>query len=1584
MSGKDMRLRLVLRRDEFPEVRLIWNVSLENDPTISKLLEKVNETIPLEIEQRGLENYVVELHDNDGTSFECLHFQTVRSVLKPDDRVFIRALDRDDNRRRRISGRYRISPDGRHLIDGIPFGRRLLKVSSSRPDVLPPRKRARLAYDQEDPDDEDDDDFPGEEEDTPMLLLTNGEQDNDTGGSSSVRINAEFDDADADAEDDDLDSEAEIDDTHDHTEHEGSDQGQLESSSDEDMEDEEPDDEDLEGELEDLMKDNADYNTEEEVEPEAESSDIETSHEGSLNKTSALRAAFPLAPMALCEKLLDNSNGDLKKAYRSLVDAFHPELSESAVLAWRPSGKQTLPKTSTSQAGALVGATSSKHTKERRDAIEDAEDQWESTEEEDEEEVPDFVRQFDHRGLPPGSITSGKGLAQMAAVSGSLTNNKINGESETTSTTLKESKASPEKTMSDNDDTSSDDTSSSSSEDDDSGPESDGSSEDIDRDSSDDDEEDGDSNNSQDDSEGNDVDLEGDNSLMSDSDMLSGSDSDSDDILEDDSEDDSEDDNEDHDSGPEESSTRLPLSIPQGNFDEDNDPNQDTTSSESSSDSDMSSSENSSEAESSSESESEQVEEESSSNREEPTKPQIRKESSKSLQRIQAMLPQVPANPTTEVNPVPVPPGAGKESTRKRNARRRAAKKAKKQAQQAAPSTDTSSMNKETEPSTSVLDEKALFEAKRQELLNAIANGGVEVGPSSQLDDSLNNSNVTKRKRQEQDGLDDQAVQEATPAKTPANQDDQSSASAQKKRRIDVGAGRRMLFGALGLRNPKNKEDEEKLRAGLMKDVRPLENPRLKQDLKGTQPTDDDGGKPTEEDLDSWKNKIIYRAVECCQEGIVLSEPPFPFVQRWDPQQQGYWSQKKNKRGGQSKKAQRNETHFYQDSRSNKKRKHDESSMWDEEGYDDTFNGIDDNTNADVELNYDDPEDDQHCETNGPTNDASQFTDMDDLPSLPADLSTLPDLRPGEVQAGMVITWQQWACSSATGWQPQLSNVTGVVVRIDDDATGVEVCLAKRDRYLDRNEKKYDHNGQRIYDKFEAPDLDDDDEEEDEGFRTMGFAEMQQPKILQQPLPAMTTSEERMEPVGNLPSEKPAPEAEPSTTTEEMQIDAPEQSNSGELGKESAFGVEKNPGISPVEQGQHASDGSVSGLSQVSSPSRQLHESTSQAVGGISRDRSTQDIPSRGGAGSDIPSEKPSLDVTESGIPSARQSSAPLFDSLETDVAVGTPKKVKSKAAVPPSSASSARSGRQPDYAMDVNDTQQDSLKTTDDGVSAAANSEGPRGPESDEDVSTPTPKPNRQSELVALKEEGTAGNGQPLSPANPSTPSSLSSINTVWNTAREALSSRNTQTPSLSQPQSQSFTTKTSERMRALKDHEYEEAMRKLDDFSDDLDSISRVPDSFKRSSQVSGLNSIANGDKLKIQPRSNSPRIKISPPPTRKRRSTKPPTRFSLPPGTQVVDLSSDSEPAYAENYADDDVDGTYSPEPDSFPRGNGWVHKRVGAKNHKPRNMSAPISSQPTTSRELLSSSSQSYQPSLSLPSPSITNPSRFKSRKTSSRF
>jgi hypothetical protein len=82
-----MRLRLTVRRNGIPEVKLMWNVDLSTDPTIYHLVANVNETVPLESGEWTLEDYAVEHVQKDGAGFEYLHFQSVRDVLKEDDRV---------------------------------------------------------------------------------------------------------------------------------------------------------------------------------------------------------------------------------------------------------------------------------------------------------------------------------------------------------------------------------------------------------------------------------------------------------------------------------------------------------------------------------------------------------------------------------------------------------------------------------------------------------------------------------------------------------------------------------------------------------------------------------------------------------------------------------------------------------------------------------------------------------------------------------------------------------------------------------------------------------------------------------------------------------------------------------------------------------------------------------------------------------------------------------------------------------------------------------------------------------------------------------------------------------------------------------------------------------------------------------------------------------------------------------------------------------------------------------------------------------------------------------------------------------
>lgn len=142
-----MRLQLSVRRHTLPVIDILFSTrSLNPDPatsnpgaTIAQLLQDIHDVVPLQNDDWGLEDYAVEVN-----GYECLHFAPYESVLRDNDQVVIRALKTEDLRRRRLGGRHQISSDGKHLIDGVTFGREWLR-KSARPVVqIPPRKRRRL------------------------------------------------------------------------------------------------------------------------------------------------------------------------------------------------------------------------------------------------------------------------------------------------------------------------------------------------------------------------------------------------------------------------------------------------------------------------------------------------------------------------------------------------------------------------------------------------------------------------------------------------------------------------------------------------------------------------------------------------------------------------------------------------------------------------------------------------------------------------------------------------------------------------------------------------------------------------------------------------------------------------------------------------------------------------------------------------------------------------------------------------------------------------------------------------------------------------------------------------------------------------------------------------------------------------------------------------------------------------------------------------------------------------------------------------------------------------------------------------
>ncbi|OCT49893.1 hypothetical protein CLCR_06558 [Cladophialophora carrionii] len=238
-----MRLRLLIQRHALPPVPIIFTTGIgpasrtkSRSATVADLLLDVNEIVPLESAdgEWGLEDYAVEIAAKAGQelAYECLHFQTIESVLRENDEVIVRALSNEDIRVRRLGKRHQITADGRHLIDGVPFGKQWLR-EIQRPDILiPSRKRRRLLVGEDStldaevdlrrilPAGREDEDHPG----ALVRFMDNDEDedeeddddyvDSEEAGAQEPRrritLREEFDDADVDSEDEpELDGEAE-------------------------------------------------------------------------------------------------------------------------------------------------------------------------------------------------------------------------------------------------------------------------------------------------------------------------------------------------------------------------------------------------------------------------------------------------------------------------------------------------------------------------------------------------------------------------------------------------------------------------------------------------------------------------------------------------------------------------------------------------------------------------------------------------------------------------------------------------------------------------------------------------------------------------------------------------------------------------------------------------------------------------------------------------------------------------------------------------------------------------------------------------------------------------------------------------------------------------------------------------------------------------------------------------------------------------------------------------------------------------------------------------------------------------------
>ena len=427
------------------------------------------------------------------------------------------------------------------------------------------------------------------------------------------------------------------------------------------------------------------------------------------------------------------------------------------------------------------------------------------------------------------------------------------------------------------------------------------------------------------------------------------------------------------------------------------------------------------------------------------------------------------------------------------------------------------------------------FEAKKQALLDSIISGGIDLtraqdkavtkpevswtdgqppagddametegpgSPSTHHDEAMDDAPTKASMTGDTDG---EHVQAQTATRSPVtelqtkSEGSPSTMSEPRRSRLDLSSTKRMLFGSLGLRTPKTKEDETKMREQLMKDSKPMRNPRLDKE--------DEPGLDVEAASadDSWKDKIDLRAVECCHHGIELSTPPFPFVQRWDPQQQGGYSYGNTKKRKQ-KKRKRNDNSYYEESpyqsSQSKIARHGEFDTPSHASVqNDTImnSGIESEDLGQQALHNENFQDSlrvsEQLQRETQERTLVEAENAPDLPSLPNDSSTCQVLTRGAATTGTVIAFKQFEMSANTNWQPRISDYRTAIIKEVLEEGSLQIELAKRDR-PGKDSQYDDQTGERIYGKFEMPGYDEEDENINNGNITIPFEELIDPIVV--------------------------------------------------------------------------------------------------------------------------------------------------------------------------------------------------------------------------------------------------------------------------------------------------------------------------------------------------------------------------------------------------------------------------------------------------------------------------------------------------------
>ncbi|KAF7714740.1 Uncharacterized protein PECH_007723 [Penicillium ucsense] len=366
---------------------------------------------------------------------------------------------------------------------------------------------------------------------------------------------------------------------------------------------------------------------------------------------------------------------------------------------------------------------------------------------------------------------------------------------------------------------------------------------------------------------------------------------------------------------------------------------------------------------------------------------------------------------------------------------------------------DTSILSASTTAAQRKEDEQREFEARREKLLRDLASGGVDVDGTSE-----------KQRKQPQRSGDSNSVERSVSANAGV------AGEVSNPRKLDIESSRRMLFGSLGVRTPKTEEDVEATRRKLAAQASTVHSRKA----KAPRPPVEEMNEESDGD-DDWENKLVIKAVECIHDDIVLTAPPFPFVQRWDKDANELIRQ----RNGWGKKRKRKQrVQVYEE---------DEHGEYDDHDHDASESHM---------LNYDSEWPTAEDETAQAADHQvkSETSLADDLPPMPADPSSLADLSEKDTKIGAIIAFKQLDMSKATNWQPVLSGYRVAEIHEVHNNGEIKIRLAARDRRPKPKERDPEDEEPRAYIDFEMPGMEEDDE--DDGYREVDMSELAEPKLL--------------------------------------------------------------------------------------------------------------------------------------------------------------------------------------------------------------------------------------------------------------------------------------------------------------------------------------------------------------------------------------------------------------------------------------------------------------------------------------------------------